>query len=85
MIKTFVFPVVGKCQHAVFVAESGWTMSHSVCAAFLPPDDARFQSYNLAYDDIAADQNLWRPATRLETVIFLADLEEEDLDQLIAG
>ncbi len=83
-IKVYVYPVAGKIQHATVVAPAGWTSSVSLCRRFMPPDEARYQGYDLGYgDEIAAKQTLWRLANAFETTLILAELDQDTLEQLL--
>ena len=78
-MKIFVYPVSGPVLHAVILpAVDTCSLSVPLGRRWMPPDDARHQSYRLAYEGEQSSQDLWRLATEEEKVRVLATLDEED-------
>jgi hypothetical protein len=80
-MRFYVHPTSGNPEFAVIVTEAGWTMSAGLGTRWQPPDDARHEGYQLAFD---SEQPLWRPATNAEREHIWSILDDEDHQQLQA-
>lgn len=59
----FVYPITGPVEHGIYLTSDGSTISVPLGDRFMPPDEARFEMYQI---DLGGPLVHWRSSTHAE-------------------